>query len=184
MSRIIGLTGYEAAGEGVFKQVIVELTGYESASLSDVLREELRKQGKKVIRKNLLELGNELRKKHGRGILARMVADKITPPAVIDSIKNPEEVNELRRIYGKKFVLVTITASPKIRFERIRERNRENDPKTWKEFIELGNLHSGEKGDFSQVVNKCEEITDYVIINDGSLEELRTKAKALIDYLR
>jgi dephospho-CoA kinase len=185
MSRVIGLTGLQCSGKGTFRQLLKELTGYQAYALSDILREELRKKEKEVTRDSLVRLGNELRKKHGSGVLARMMSEQNEPPLIIDSINNPAEVEELRKKYGKNFVLVNVRAEPRVRFERIKSRGREKDPKTWNEFLKMTRLHCGEgQGSYGQLINKCEETADFVVQNNEGLKELMLKAKALIDHLQ
>src|SRR5687767_1489256 len=130
---IIGLTGKNASGKGEVAAYLQE-RGFTSYSLSDVLRDELKKINKPITRDNLTWLGNELRNEFGPSVLADKILDKIEDDHhyVIDSFRNPEEVIAFRRT--KEFVLLSVEASPAKRFERIKSRNRESDPRTLAEF--------------------------------------------------
>ena len=96
---IIGTTGELCSGKGVFADYLVQ-RGFKYFSLSDFLREELVRQGKEITRDNLVWLGNKLRKEKGPGYLAKKAVERITPNFnyVVDSIRNPAEVKELRKI--------------------------------------------------------------------------------------
>jgi dephospho-CoA kinase len=59
---IIGITGPNASGKDTVADILEE-KGFIHYSLSDILREELKKSNKEEIRKNLIKIGNELRKK-------------------------------------------------------------------------------------------------------------------------
>ena len=184
MVRIIGVTGYTGVGKTTFIQFLRELTNYSSHSLSDAIRDELEKEGKEVIRDNLIWMGNELRKKKGHGVLAQKIVEKISGAAIVDSIKNPEEVEELRNAFGENFFLINLTSEMRSRFERTRKRNREKDPVKWEDFVKLEEAHSGVKGEHSQRINDCELMADFVIINDAGLGELKSKARALVGFLQ
>ena len=97
-------------------------------SLSDVIREEAVRQGKPVTRETLIELGNKLRREGGAGVLAERIFPRLDPEKnyVIDSIRHPAEVQVLRR--RRDFFLFHIQAPQRLRFERLRQRGRENDP--------------------------------------------------------
>ena len=61
---IIGLVGKNGSGKGAVARFLTE-AGFNYHSLSDVLREELRKAGKPV--KNLTDYANDLRARYGAG---------------------------------------------------------------------------------------------------------------------
>jgi len=93
-ARLIGLTGTNGAGKGEVANFLKK-KGYAYYSLSDLVRQELNKEGKELNRNNLIKMGNKLREKFGADILARLVVKKIRGKAVIDSIRNPKEVEYL-----------------------------------------------------------------------------------------
>ena len=68
----------------------------------------------------------------GPDVLARRTMDKVRGPSVIDSIRNPREVEFLRRQEG--FVLVAVDAPIEIRFARTRARGRDESAATLEEF--------------------------------------------------
>ena len=88
-TSLIGLTGTNGAGKGEAASCFVE-RGYAYFSLSDVIREELRKENQEITRDNLIRMGNFMRQQFSPDILARRVAKKIKEKAVIDSIRNPK----------------------------------------------------------------------------------------------
>src|SRR5215471_2821623 len=118
---IIGLTGKNASGKGEVAQVLRE-GGFHYLSLSDLLRDELRRRGLEVVRENLIKVGTEMRQTYGGGYLADRALQQIDVDKnyIVDSIRNPREVEVLRRLHN--FKLVHITAVPQKRFERIKVR--------------------------------------------------------------
>ena len=58
---IIGLTGMPGSGSNFVGDFLVEEKGFIWLSYSDILREELQKEGKEITRKAMQDLGNEIR---------------------------------------------------------------------------------------------------------------------------
>src|SRR5713101_5864542 len=133
---LIGLTGRNASGKGEVARYLQKKSFYYY-SLSDVIRDEIRARGLELTRENLITIGNELRQRYGPNILAERILAKIEDDKhyVIDSIRNPSEVDAFRA--AKHFKLIRIEAPQEVRFQRILSRRRESDPRTLEEFIEL-----------------------------------------------
>ena len=130
---IIGVTGTLSAGKDEFSKYLMA-KDFIHISLSDSLREELRSRNEEISRTALQDLGNELRRNHGLGILAKKASEKIIPGKnyVITSIRNPEEILVLKKL--KNFHLVSLDAPIETRFQRAALRNREHEPQTLEDF--------------------------------------------------
>src|SRR3989344_5050279 len=115
---IIGVTGPLCAGTDTFGEILRKEKGFIWFSYSDILREELKKRNVEITRKNLQDIGDELRKKEGLGVLSKIIIEKIDNGFnyVIGNIRNPGEVEILREKFGKDFVLVRIDADVELRF--------------------------------------------------------------------
>ena len=175
-ARLIGLTGTNGAGKGEVANFLKK-KGYAYYSLSDLVRHQLSREGKELSRNNLIEMGNKLREKFGADILARLVVKKIQGEAVIDSIRNPKEVEYLRK--QKDFILIAVDAPVAIRFERIKKRGRKESVSTLHEFIqkEAEEMTSKQTG---QQLQTCIKMADIKITNEGTLEELKQKLEKLL----
>lgn len=176
---IIGLTGKNGSGKGEVAKFLKE-RGFEYHSLSDVVREEAKRRRLAVVRANLIKVGNDLRQKYGPGVLARKTIGQleIDRHYVIDSIRHPEEVRTLKERDG--FVLIEVSASPKVRFSRIKSRARENDPKTFKDFLHLEKIEAKSKVGSDQQLNGAIGLADYKIENSGTLPSLHEKVSKLM----
>jgi len=176
---IIGLTGKNAAGKGEAAAFLKDKSFYYY-SLSDAIREELESRGIPITRDNLIEMGNELRERFGPDILAQRIMKKIDPNrnSIVDSIRNPAEIYALRSVGN--FVLLNIDAPASVRFERIRNRKRENDPQTLEAFAEKERAESRNLSAYKQSVEECQALADISIENDGDLEELHKKVAAVV----
>jgi dephospho-CoA kinase len=175
-AKLIGLTGTNCAGKGEVA-AFFKKKGYACFSLSDLIREELAKRGQAIARDSLIKMGNELRERFGADILARRVLRKAGRKAVIDSIRNPKEVDRLRQ--NKGFILLAIDAPAELRFERARARGRDESASTFEEFVakEREEMEGTETG---QQLRACLVMADIRIINDGTLESLYQKLEALL----
>lgn len=179
---IIGLTGPNGSGKGVLAEFLKERS-FVYRSLSDEIRNELARRGFDITREHLVRVGTELRHNHGPAVLAERVLASIEGDRnyVIDSIRHPAEVEALRRHGG--FTLLRVEASPETRFERLRTRGREKDPRTWEEFLELDLREAGSTDDAAQQIDVVARMADHAISNEGTVEDFKTAAGALLSRI-
>ena len=173
--RLIGLTGTNGAGKGEAAAYFMA-RGYAYLSLSDILRNELRARGLEASRDNLIRVGNELRGEFGPDVLARRTLARVAGPTIIDSIRNVREIECLRA--AGDFILLAVDAPIEIRFARVAARGRDESAATLEEFRRKEDLERA-GGEAAQQLEACLAAADYVIINDGTLEDLRRKLENL-----
>ena len=176
---IIGLTGKNGSGKGEVARFLKD-RGFEYYSLSDVLREELAKKSKKITRDLLVQTGNNLRQKFGQDVLAKRIIGRldIDKNYIIDSIRHPSEVNAFKDKNG--FVLLNVTAPPKVRFERLKSRGRENDPKTFSDFKKLEAKESKSTVKSDQQLDQAIKMADFELQNSGTLQTLQEQITAIV----
>jgi len=179
---IIGMTGSIASGKETLTKFLIK-KGFKYYVVSELLKEELKKRNLEITRENMQNLGDELRKKEGAAVLMKMLLEKINPNenSIIDSLRNPKEAEFLRENL-KKFILIAVDANREIRFKRILSRNRSSDPKTWEEFLKVDKRdHHDTKNPLGQQVEECIKISDFVLLNNGTLEEFEEKIKKVYE---
>ena len=90
-----------ASGKGEVVKILEEF-GYKYISLSDIVRKEVALAGKPVSRSEMQDIGNRLRSEGGPGILGKRIYEKLSESPgnkwIIDGIRNPHEVFELRNL--------------------------------------------------------------------------------------
>lgn len=174
--KLIGLTGTNGSGKGEAASFF-KTKGYAYFSLSDIIRDELILEGRETTRDNLIQKGNALREKHGANILARRVLDRITGKSVIDSIRNPREIEYFRT--QEHFILLAIDAPVEIRYTRVRQRGRNESASSLQEFIakEKEEMTRKETG---QQLEGCMRMADYRVTNEGSLEDFFKKLEKFL----
>lgn len=189
--KIIGIAGTNGSGKDTVGLALAEEHDYLFVSVTDVLRNELKRQGFPADREHLRELSASWRRQFGYGVLIDRAMDvfKDQPKGkykgiAIASLRNPFEVDKVHELGGEVWWL---DADPLLRFTRIRanaaQRARaEEDEKTFEQFLaeEQAEMHS--TGDaatlnMAAVRDKC----DLQMQNGGnSLELLKQEVAALL----
>jgi len=142
------------------------------------VREEALTRGLTTSRANLVLVGNELRTAHGPGVLVDRLAPRLTPPAIVDSVRNPGEVEALQRLEG--FFLLGVDAPPEVRLGRIKTRGRLGDIATPDEF-KLFESRENSADSRSQRISATLQMADACVLNDGSLEQLHQRVTAALE---
>lgn len=168
---IIGLTGPNGAGKGVVAEFLKQ-RGFIYTSLSDAIREEMKARAIEITRENLIRVGNELRTQHGSAVLAHKILRSLDHDKnyIVDSVRNPEEAKALQT--RSDFILILVNAPLEVRFQRVRDRGRENDPKTLEEFIRLENAERHSKNQANQQLDETAKYANETLQNDDSPEKL------------
>jgi len=176
---VIGLTGPNASGKGE-AALYIKSKGFAYHSLSDILRGEAEAQGIEPLRENLIKLGNDLRRKNGPSVLACRAIKELSGAGshIVDSIRNPAEIEALRRVKG--FLLVGIDAPVETRFKRGVERKRPGDAQTLGEFIKK-EVKENKTSSENQQLKKCLEMADEIIVNNSTIERFHEKIDAVLE---
>lgn len=179
---ILGITGNFASGKDTVAEILEKMNFYH-VSFSNLIREQIQKEGIEITRDNLILTANQLRKKKGADILARKALEKVKEGEnyVFTSIRNPSEVALLQR--REDFVLIKVLAPEKIRLKRIIARNREKDPQTLSELRQKEFLENSSDPN-AQQLNTVAKMARVILNNDSTLEELEKKVKKMVqDWL-
>jgi len=183
--KVVGLTGSIAAGKSLVKQALMKKYNCDYVSLSTLIMEEtLKKKRLPVDKFNKQNLGNELRKRYGNDALAKTAwnfMQKKKEVLIIDGIRNPGEAEFLRRTNGRDFILIAVDAPREMRWMRVVQRKKSTDPKTPEDFAKIDDRDQGvNEPEYGQQVRKCIEMSDYVLVNDGSYEDFTKKCDEVI----
>jgi dephospho-CoA kinase len=179
VSLVLGLTGPNASGKGEVAAFFAT-QGYVVHSLSDVVRDEAARQGLPPEREHLILIGNELRQQGGPGALAQRILPRLGGRSVVDSIRNPAEVEVLRRL--PRFVLIGVQAGPTLRFERTLRRARPGDPTDVQAFAARERQENAENPTMQQL-DATFRLADRVVENERGLTELHAALRRLLDDL-
>lgn len=148
------------------------------------------------------DAGNKLRREHGHGVLAKLAVSEISKirhsdgyrrvknsvggdvdvplPVrrvyIIDSLKHPEEISQLREIYGNILWVIGVSAADHVRLARLEQMGVPNS-----KIPDLLNRDMGERAEFGQKVRKAFCSSDFFIRNDS--ENLNNIEESLLRFL-
>ena len=179
MKKVIGIVGMPGAGKSIAREV-VRGRGIPIVSMGDVVRGEAEARG---IEKNWESLGRlmlKMREEGGHAIIAKKCLPKIKRMregvVFIDGVRSLEEVEEFRRSY-RNFYLIAIHASPRVRFRRLLDRGRADDPKDLKSFEDR------DRRELRVGIGSVIAMADFMVVNEGSVEEARDRFKEVLEVL-
>lgn len=174
---VFGLTGPNAAGKGAVADYL-KAKGFVFYSLSDIIREALAARDEAPTRENMIRGGNDLRREGGPGVLAERLLPRLGTWDVVDSVRNPTEVEVLRRVPG--FRLLLVDAAPEVRFARATRRGRIGDAASLEAFLEL-EARENSTDPAGQQLLATAALADETLQNDGDLAELHAAVDRLLE---
>jgi len=175
LRRLICLTGMPGAGKTIAAEVARDL-GLKVYSMGDIVREEVLKEKGALSWGDVKKAMFEVREKEGPKAVAKRVLKAMMKEdwdvAVIEGVRSLEEIEEFKTV-GEVTVLA-VHSSPTDRYERLRRRAREGDPRSFEEMRER------DLKELSLGLGDVIALADYMIVNDGTLESFRERAKGLL----
>ncbi|WP_010479246.1 AAA family ATPase [Thermococcus zilligii] len=184
---IVGVVGKIAAGKTTVAEFF-EKKGFCRVSCSDPLIDLLTHNvsdyswipelpGKaEPTREKLIEFGKYLKDRYGGDVLIRLAVDKKRHcrNIVIDGVRSKEEIEAIKRMGGK---VIYVEARPEIRFERLMGRKASKD-RTIRGFEDFRAMDEAEEKLYR--TSELKEMADYIIVNEGTLEELMREVEGII----
>ena len=141
--KLIGLSGTNGAGKDSVGEMLAERHGYIFVSVTDMLREELKRRELPIIRENTSKLSAEWRREYGMGVLVDKAIDYYKTHStnrgglVLASLRHPAEADAVHANGG---TVIWVDADPNVRYARIQanahQRNRAGeDNRTYEQFL-------------------------------------------------
>jgi dephospho-CoA kinase len=180
---IIGLTGSFGAGKGEAVRYLVDQKGYTHYSARDFIRKEVEARGMLVDRESLIVVANDLRAKHGPAHIIECLYTKAREKgtdAVIESLRATAEAARVKELGG--FVL-GIDADPVLRFERAVKRGSETDHVTFEEWLDQERRETNPDDPTKQDIFGAIKISDAIVMNNGSIEDLHQNIENVLTRL-
>ncbi len=168
--EIIGVAGTNGSGKDTVGQLLSDHWGYLFISVTDMLRDELKRRNEPVDRTHLRALSSEWRDSQGLGVLVDKALNIYREKGVhrtglvISSLRNPGEADRVHELGGK---VLWVDADPQLRYERIQKnaasRNRAGeDSKTYEQFLD------DEKKEMNRAPGASETTLDMSAVKDKS----------------
>lgn len=174
--KIIGISGTNGSGKDSLGLALQDQYGYMFVSVTDLIRDELRRRNLPIIRANMRMVSAQWRREFGGGVLIEKAVSswhQFRPNAtgvVIASLRNPLEADSVHEHGG---VVLWLDADPKIRYDRV-QANRDargsrkgEDDVTYEQFLEAEKAEMYSSGDEATLnMSAVKEVSDYILIND------------------
>jgi dephospho-CoA kinase len=179
--KIIAFTGMPASGKSE-AVVIAKNKGIPVIRMGDLVWEETKRQGKPLDDKNVGNIAQTMREKHGLDIWARRTVEKIhrlkkSPLLVIDGVRNMEEIDYFKKELGMNFLVIAIDAPDELRRKRAISRGRTDDSKNLKD------LEERDKREIHWGLQKVIADADIIIPNNGSLTDFKKQVMTVFKKL-
>jgi len=168
--HVMGISGLPGSGKSLVSDMACE-KGAIIVSMGDIIREEAKKRGEST-----KDTAKNLRKEHGEYIVSELTIKKIKKleeesvdnTIIVEGIRSHHEVEMFKENFDN-FIILSIFANPKLRFERLLNRMREDDSTDYKEFQRRDQMEL----DFG--IGNVISLSDKLIINESDLESYEQK---------
>lgn len=178
---IIGITGTLGAGKGTVVDYLRRKKGFRHYSVRAFITEEIERRGMPVNRDSMVIVGNDLRKQHGPAYCAVALYERAHADegnAIIESLRTPAEADALKEL--DDFLLVSIDADQKTRYERIRKRDNETDHISFEEFVQNEEREMHGDDPTKQNITAVIAAADVTLDNNGTFDDLYRQVDEII----
>ncbi len=179
---IIGLTGTLGAGKGTVADYLIE-KGFKHHSVREFLITEIKKRDMPVNRDSMVIVANDLRANHSPSYIVEELykqAKEQDTNAIIESIRAPGEAEAIKKLGGKMFA---VDADQQERYNRITARKSETDHVSLDRFKQNEDREMTSTDPNKQNLSKCISMADYVLNNNGTIEELKKEVDKILEEM-
>ena len=156
---------------------VAEKMAFDVVVMGDFVRSVAEKLGLKQTPRTLGRLMFSLRREHGGDVIAKLTVKEIHRKSegltIVDGIRSLDEVNAFRKTFPG-FKILAIHAPPDARFRRLNKRERSDDAKSWRLFLER------DRRELKIGIGNTIALADKVI-ESRSLKQLRREVKEYLE---
>ena len=187
---LLGITGTLGAGKGEIVHYLTTQKDFLHYSVRAYITEEIQRRGMPVNRDSMVVVANDLRSRNSPSYIVEQLYARAAAAdrrCVIESLRTPGEVSALRMRtvseQGGAFCLLAVDADPRLRYERIRARGSETDGVSFEQFLDNERREMSSEDPNKQSIARCMAMSDHLLKNDGTREELYRKVEAILNGL-
>ncbi|MHA1699341.1 MAG: AAA family ATPase [Promethearchaeota archaeon] len=176
-SKKIGIVGMPGSGKSTAADFLKDERNAVIICMGNIVREQVQNEGLPVNAENLGRMAEELRKKHGPGIIAELTAKKVesipdkNALIIIDGIRSMDEVNSFRKRWPLH--ILAIYSPPRVRHERLKKRKRDDD------IIDDSYFQLRDSRELGFGIGDVIALADAAVINDENTSEKQFKHELL-----
>jgi dephospho-CoA kinase len=172
--KVLAITGKPGSGKTTAINAIRDLGMV--ITMGDVVRNEVRNRNLELSDNNIGKIAKILRKEKGLAVIAEkcieVIKNKSADVIFVDGIRSTSEVNLFRKLW--KFPIIAIVIDERVRFNRLLERARSDDPKILEELIER------DKRESQFGLDEVLQNADYIIHNNSTIDDLKRNVRDLV----
>lgn len=176
--QVMGISGLPGSGKSLVSEIAIE-RGAIIVSMGDIIREEAKKRGE-----TSKETAQNLRAEFGQYIVSELTIKKIKrlqneglkSKIIVEGIRSPHEVDMFKENF-EDFIILSIFANPTLRFERLKNRMREDDS------ADYGEFKSRDQMELDFGIGDVISLSDKIIINESDLEGYVEKINEFLDEI-
>jgi dephospho-CoA kinase len=176
---IIGITGLPGSGKTEVGRILGR-RGFRAMELGDIVYEIMRERGVAITQKNVGMYATRLRRELGKAFTVREIVKRINSKeirkAAIVGIRSQYEMQYLKSKL-KGFTSIGVVAPKRLRYERIKKRDRRDDSTTRPDF------EKRERRELGYGIDKAIEGADYIVINTGTKLQLKKDIYRIIGMI-
>jgi dephospho-CoA kinase len=177
---IVGAVGAIGSGKDTVISYISTKSSMPIISIGDIARDIVKSEGLPLTREHLQQITVKYYEKFGKTYFIEETVNRIKrsrhDKVLITGIRAPTDVETLRKNFLDDFILISVTADKRKRFQRLKMRGDLRDPKTWREFLEQD---QNEEKIFH--INESCKLANYRIDNNGTFQELFQKIDKILE---
>lgn len=179
--KVVSIVGMAGSGKSEVAKIF-ENNGFVKVRFGDITDREITKRGLELNEKNERYIRQQLRKDHGMSAYAKLSLSKIdhllkSVDVVVDGLYSWEEYTLLKSRYGDHFAVVAVWASPEARYQRLRKRLVR--PLTAEEAVSRDTAEIKDTNKGGPIA-----MSDFIIMNESSLEALERETKRVLAALK
>lgn len=185
-NKIVCVVGMPGAGKSLVSDELVR-QDFAYLRFGQITLDKIKELGLEPIEANERKIREDFRKEYGMGAFATLNIPKIDElleksNVVVDGLYSWSEYKILKEKYGEAMYVIAVYTPPKLRYERLKNRSIENDPKQRfrslteedakaRDYAEIENLEKG--GPIA--------MADFTIVNTGTITELKENVSKIIN---
>ncbi|PIP23290.1 MAG: dephospho-CoA kinase [Candidatus Nealsonbacteria bacterium CG_4_10_14_0_2_um_filter_38_17] len=187
-NKIICIVGMAGAGKSLVSDELVK-KGFSYLRFGQITLDKVKEEGLEPNEANEKKIREDFRKQYGMGAFAILNIPKLDEllqksNVVVDGLYSWSEYKILKEKYGDSMYVVAVFAPPKLRYERLSNRGRDNDTKLrFRSFTK----EEAKARDFAEIENIEKggpiAMADFTIINTGVFEEIKKKVEEILSSI-
>lgn len=182
---LIGITGTFGAGKGSVVDYLVKDHGFRHVSARSVWAAEMNKRDIVIDRDSMTRFASEMRAEHGADYFMRLALSSVINSHEHVVIESVRAIGEAELLHSKKGILLGIDADIALRYKRIYGRATELDKGvSFEDFIAQEGRELENDDPNKQNLKKVMEMSDYKIVNNGTLEELEAETRMFLSAVK